>query len=202
MPTAPALREALRLQRRATSPARRHHAAEQLARRVTSLRIFTSAARIAGYLPVDGEIDPLPLLRSALEMGKSIYLPVLTGTVREPMRFAPYHANSALKPNRFGIPEPQVAAKELLAPQCLDLVFTPLVAFDLRGNRLGMGGGFYDRSFAFLRHPGHLPKPHLVGLAFDLQKVDTLSPQPWDVPLDIIVTESTVYTADHHRSAT
>jgi 5-formyltetrahydrofolate cyclo-ligase len=188
------LRETIRTLRRATPQAERHRAARQLVNRVMSLRLFTSAKHIAGYLAFDGEIDPAPLLQRALEMGKQVYLPILAGNPQEHLVFAPYRSDTKLKPNRFGIPEPQIGNEELLTPQYLDLVLTPLVAFDASGTRLGMGGGFYDRTFAFLNHPGHFSKPRLFGLAYELQRVDHLPRQPWDVPLQGIITERAFYS--------
>ena len=187
------LRRQIRARRRAIPPSQRHLAAEQLAGRVTALRTFASAQHIAGYLACDGEMDPAPLLERALAMGKHVYLPVLTGHPPAHLAFAPYHPGMALKPNRFGIPEPATSAERWVSPHLLDLVLTPLVAFDAAGVRVGMGGGFYDRTFAFRRHPGHLPKPRLLGLAYELQKVAALTPRPWDVPLDGVATEEALY---------
>jgi 5-formyltetrahydrofolate cyclo-ligase len=193
MPSPTPLRETFRALRRATPLSTRQHAARQLAERVAALRIFAAARHIAGYLAFDGEIDPAPLLERALALGKHVYLPVLTSNPGNAMLFARYQPGLALKPNRFGIPEPQVSGEALLAPEHVDLVLTPLVAFDISGNRLGMGGGFYDRTFAFERHPGHHCRPLLLGLAYELQKVEHLNRRPWDVTLDGIATEQALY---------
>lgn len=193
MPATVALRKQMRAMRRALPAAERHRCARQLAGRVASLRAFRQAHHIAAYLAVDAEMDPAPLLERAWALGKQVYLPVLAGAPAAHLLFAPYHPHSAMKANRFGIPEPVVPATNLLAPQRLDLVLTPLVAFDASGTRLGMGGGFYDRSFAFRGNPAHLPRPLLLGLAYELQKVAELSRQPWDIPLDGIVTEQALY---------
>ena len=139
-------------------------------------------------------MDPAPLLERAWALGKQVYLPVLAGAPAAHLLFAPYHRHSAMQANRFGILEPVVSNSELLPPQRLDLVLTPLVAFDASGTRLGMGGGFYDRSFAFRNNPAHLPRPLLLGLAYELQKVAELFRQAWDIPLDGIVTEQAVYS--------
>ena len=187
------LRIEIRNKRRGLGHAQRHAAAQQLAKRVGALKIFAHAHDIAGFLAFDGEMDPSPLIERAWSMGKHVYLPVLTGNPQAHLVFAPFDADTRLKPNRFGIAEPQVSAKLILPPQRMDLVITPLVAFDATGTRMGMGGGFYDRSFAFLNNPGHLRKPHLLGVAYELQKVDALTRQPWDIPLDGIVTEEALY---------
>lgn len=194
MSTAAALRKQMRARRRALSVAERHTCARQLVRRVTALKVFSHAHHIAAYLAVDGEMDPAPLLERAWELSKQVYLPVLAGIPAVHLLFAPYHRHSAMQPNRFGILEPVVPAGELLPPQRLDLVLTPLVAFDSSGTRLGMGGGFYDRSFAFRNNPAHLPRPLLLGLAYEWQKLAELPRQDWDIPLDGIVTEQAVYS--------
>ena len=187
------LRQQFRALRRAIPPAERHTAARQLARQVGSLKVFVNAHHIAAYLAVDSELDPAPLLERAWALGKQVYLPVLAGNPAAHLLFAPYYPDAAMQPNRFGILEPDVPAVELLSPQRLDLVFTPLVAFDTRSTRLGMGGGFYDRTFAFRRNPAHLPRPLLLGLAYELQKVAELPRQSWDIPLDGIATEQALY---------
>jgi 5-formyltetrahydrofolate cyclo-ligase len=94
--------------------------------------------------------------------------------------------------NKFHLPEPDVDESEMLSPDELDLVLAPLVVFDANRNRIGMGGGFYDRSFAF-RKPPEPTRPLLIGVAHELQKVDQIVPQEWDVQLDMIVTDQAVY---------
>lgn len=190
---ADALRRQIRTLRRALSHSERQQAAQTVARQVAHLRIFTSAHHIAGFLAFDGEMDPAPLMERAWEMGKQVYLPIVPGNPQTHMMFAPYRPDSTLRPNRFGISEPDVPAHHLLSAARLDLVITPLVAFDDQGTRMGMGGGFYDRTFAFRRNPGHLPKPHLLGIAYEFQKVSQLIRQDWDIPLDGIVTEAHIY---------
>lgn len=184
------LRQQIRAARAALSPDFCRDAAHALVERVALLPVFRQAQHIAGYRAIKGEMDPALLLAAALAAGKQVYLPVLFGKT-EPMRFAPYVPGSVLKANRLGIPEPAVGVDELLAPHALDLVLTPLVAFDVHGNRLGMGGGFYDRTFAFCHTPG--PRPFLLGLAYELQKIPPFERQPWDVPLDAVATEAAIY---------
>jgi len=152
-------------------------------------RLFRSAQHVAAYLPNDGELDPSPLMGLAWAMGKRVYLPVLSHLRSDHLLFAPYAPGDVLRKNRFGIPEPVVSLRHMIDVKALDLVLTPLVAFDEQGSRLGMGGGFYDRSFAFLRRRRHWLKPHLVGMAYDFQRVGSLPRQPWDVPLQGVVTE-------------
>lgn len=186
------LRRRLRAERRALSRARHRAASALLARRLATLPAFQRARRVAAYWPADGEIDPLPALRRAAAAGKTCYLPVLCPQRDGHLHFAPWQPQTPLRRNRFGIPEPAVAPRHWLAPRMLDLVLLPLVGFDEAGNRLGMGGGFYDRSFAFLTHR-RWRRPCLVGVAFDLQRVDRLPRRAWDVPLDAVVSERECY---------
>lgn len=193
MLSATQIRDTIRSLRRSIPAVERRNAALQLVDRVVSLGIFTTAQRIGGYLAFDGEMDAVPLLQIAQSRGKQVYLPILGSTPNQPMQFAPFTTETELKPNRFGIPEPQVPCEALFPPQHLDLVLTPLVAFDPSGTRLGMGGGFYDRTFAFLNDHGNHVGPFLLGLAYELQKVERLTRQPWDVPLAGIATERAFY---------
>lgn len=126
-------------------------------------------------------------------MGKRVYLPVLVPHGENRLWFARYTPDTHLVPNRFGIPEPARAPHRRIAPLALDAVFTPLVAFDPTGHRLGMGGGFYDRSFAYLLRHRRWLRPRLIGLAYDFQCVDRLPAEPWDVPLHAIVTDRSLY---------
>lgn len=187
------LRQQLRAERRALPLAKQQQAARQLAHRVSALRLFVHAHHLATYLAFAGEADPAPLVERAWALGKRVYLPVLGESSARRLWFAPYQPETVLEPNRYGIPEPQVTPDHWLAPHCLDLVLVPLVAFASDGSRLGMGGGYYDRTFAFRRNPSHLPHPRLLGLAYEFQKVATLPRQPWDVPLDGIATEQALY---------
>jgi 5-formyltetrahydrofolate cyclo-ligase len=187
------LRHSLRAKRRALSAAEQRQASARLATNVARLRLFRVSRRIAGYLPNDGEIDPGPVLERARRMKKHTYLPVLSRLRHDRLWFAEASPGMELRPNRFGIPEPVVKSSELVRAEELDLVFVPLVAFDVLGNRIGMGGGFYDKSLAFLRYRALLKKPHLIGLAHDFQRVDRLPVDPWDVSLAGIVTDEEIY---------
>ncbi len=187
------LRRALRAERNRLTPVQQARASRALAAQLAGTRLFRVARRIALYLPNDGEIDPVPLMTRVWAMNKRCYLPILSRLKHDRLWFAPYEPDTALAPNRFGIPEPVVSPRSWLRAPDLDLVLMPLVAFDAGGNRLGMGGGFYDRSLAFLRHRGCWHKPHLIGLAHDFQRVERLETFAWDVPLQAVATDRTVY---------
>jgi 5-formyltetrahydrofolate cyclo-ligase len=182
----------MRSRRRELSPAQRDHAAAALVKTVAGLREFQDARHLAVYLSMDGEIDPAPLVSHMRETGKQLYLPVLATDATDILNFAAWQPDAPLYPNRFKIPEPR--PDNLLAPAELDLVFMPLVAFDAKGNRLGMGGGYYDRSFAFLKSAAR--KPLLIGLAYEFQRVPSLAAETWDVPLAGVATECGFYRFD------
>lgn len=189
------LRQSLRQARRAMDLREHAQRSSEAAFHLTQHRLFHSAQHIACYLPSDAELDPTSMMAKAWAMGKTVYLPVLSIHHHNHLHFLPYTAGDKLQPNRFGIPEPVGRGRGMIKLTQLDLVLTPLVGFDAQGNRLGMGGGFYDRSFAFLRRRQSWRKPRLLGVAFDLQEVSQpsgLSRQAWDVPLDGVVTESGV----------
>lgn len=188
-----ALRAALRRARRALPPADHARHADRCTRLLAGLNAFRNAKRIAVYLPADGELDTTPIVARARAMGKTLYLPVLLPHGDSRLWFARYDAGEPLVDNRFGIPEPARAARTRVSPLALDLVLAPLVAFDPQGHRLGMGGGFYDRSFAYLLRHTRWLRPRLIGLAHDFQYRPHLPHQPWDVPLHAVVTEQAVY---------
>ncbi len=180
------LRQILRARRRALTPPQQVRAALGLVNRISHQYVFLNARHIAFYIANDGELDPQPLMRRALALGKHCYLPVLDKR-SSAMSFASYRPGDKLRRNRFGIPEPLPRVPRVAGDE-LDLVCLPLVGFDSRGNRLGMGGGFYDRTFGY-RHQYPKAAPVLVGLAHQCQQVSALGTQSWDVPVDMIVTD-------------
>lgn len=186
------LRKRLRQQRRALSFEQQQQAAEYLALNLLKNPDLHRARHIAIYLPNDGEIDPHVYLDIAQRKGIRFYLPVLHPIHEGRLVFSPYYDGVELAANRFGIPEPAFS-KGLRRPAwALDAVLFPLVGFDEQGGRLGMGGGFYDRTFAFSRIRPRLA-PKLIGLAHDFQKVRKLPVEPWDVPLHSVVTDKQRY---------
>lgn len=191
----PQLRRMLRKARRALTPSEQRKAAHGLYRQLAQQPLFRRAKHISLYLPTDGEIDPRLLLRAAQRRGKATYLPVLSAWPRTKMVFQRVRPGDKLQPNRFRILEPRVNAKHQRQVWALDLVLLPLVGFDDAGGRLGMGGGFYDRSLAYLARRQHWRKPTLLGLAHECQKVDRLAQASWDVPLAGTVTDKQWYVA-------
>lgn len=182
------LRQHLRQQRNALSPLQQRHASQQLAKRLLANPDLYRARHLAIYCPNDGEISPLPYMQAARRRGIRVYLPVLHPLIPGKLVFSPYTSHTRLRPNRFGITEPAFSAGLKRPAWAMDAILFPLVGFDEHGGRLGMGGGFYDRTFAFSRTRPRLA-PKLIGLAHDFQKVDSLPIEPWDVPLHSVVTE-------------
>ena len=187
-----ALRQQLRAQRRALDEVEQSHLSQCAVQQLVRHRVFRAARHIACYLPNDGEVDLTPLIDQAWAMGKTVYLPVLSSLRHNHLHFLPYKPDDELVRNRFGIPEPVNRSRRVVDVKRLDLVLMPLVGFDPKGNRLGMGGGFYDRSFAFLRRRQRWFKPGLLGVAYDFQEVKTLGSNDWDVPLNGVATETGV----------
>ncbi|MFE8070664.1 5-formyltetrahydrofolate cyclo-ligase [Marinobacteraceae bacterium S3BR75-40.1] len=181
------LRRSLRAARRNLSRHQQRQAGLKLARALLSHPAVQRSRHIGIYLPNDGEIDPTPFITLARRHGKICYLPVLHPVFHNRLWFYRFDADTRLKPNRFGIPEPALRNGARRAAWSLDLVLLPLVGFDLKGGRLGMGGGFYDRTFAYRLRGYH--GPALLGLAHALQQVNELPVAAWDVPLDDVVTD-------------
>ena len=165
-------------------------AAAALCARICTLVEYQQAQKIAAYFAVNGEIGLTPVIDHAFSQGKQIYLPNLD---QKTLRFSPYDHAQKMRINRFKLPEPDVTDDEMLDARELDLVLAPLVVFDPNRNRIGMGGGFYDRSFGFRKEAGS-HRPQLIGVAHELQKVARLEPEDWDVRLDMVVTDQATYT--------
>ncbi|MGB2108903.1 MULTISPECIES: 5-formyltetrahydrofolate cyclo-ligase [unclassified Marinobacter] len=186
------LRKHLRRKRRSLSFEQQQQASEQLALNLLKHPDLHRARHIGIYLANDGEIDPHLYIDLARRKGIHFYLPILHPVYPGKLVFSPYFDGIRLSANRFGIPEPPFPRSRRRPAWALDAVLFPLVGFDENGGRLGMGGGFYDRTFAFSRiRPGMAPK--LIGLAHDFQKVRELPIEPWDVPLHGVVTDKRRY---------
>jgi 5-formyltetrahydrofolate cyclo-ligase len=179
------LRQQLRAKRRALPEAIRAQADRAIHAHIKSLPEYRRARRSALYLAFDGEPSLGRLVDAARRQRKQLYVPVLRGMT---MTFAELEHGAKLAANFFGIMEPKVGAR--IDARDLDLVLTPLVAFDERGVRVGVGRGYYDRAFNFLRHRSHWRRPKLLGVAYELQRVEPLTPSSWDVPLWGVVTEA------------
>lgn len=187
------LRRQLRAARRELSRQDQLNASLGVCRQLVCSPLFLRSRRIAVYFCNDGEVNLEPLIDAAWNMGKSLYLPVLHPLKAGELVFMEYHRHQPMAVNRFGIPEPVCHRDSRCHTWLLDLILTPLVGFDELGNRMGMGGGFYDRTFEFLRHNSKPRRPALIGLAHECQKVEQLTVESWDIPMDGIVTGSKIY---------
>ena len=184
------LRREIRAQRRALSAHEARAASARLLRLASRHRLLRYK-RIGFYLPLGEEIDLIPLINTALWLRRACYLPVIPKRGTRRMWFSRIGGRDAWHQNRFGIFEHD-SPERVRAPQ-LDVLFVPLVAFDAAGNRLGMGGGYYDTSLAHLRTRRAFRKPKLIGVAYDFQRVAALPREPWDVPLDAVLTDRAWY---------
>lgn len=182
----------MRQKRRNLSDNEQKQASLALKKQLLPNPLFIRSKHIAFYIANDGEIDPWPILKAALAMGKHCYLPVLHPTRPGYLWFCRYNQNDKLKNNKFGIPEPIIRNHRQRKRAGLDLVLTPLVAFDKRGTRIGMGGGYYDRTFNNLYRTYRF-KPALIGLSHECQQVDKLTADSWDIKLTLIVTDFRIY---------
>jgi len=186
------LRKSLRQRRAAIGRTERRRAAVGLTRNALRHGLLTRYQRIGIYLAHGAEISTLPLINRALMLKRTCYLPMLSFGRGRMLWFNRLQAGQTWVANRFGIPE-NTTTQQLHARQ-LDLLFMPLVGFDDGGNRIGMGGGFYDTTLAYLRRRQAWRKPFLVGVAFECQRINGELPHdPWDVPLDAVLTERGLY---------
>ena len=138
-----------------------------------------NAQHIALYVSFDGEISTDKLIKTLWAQDKHVYLPLLHPFNPNHLLFLRYLPDTPMLKNKFGIWEPKLNVQNVLPLDELDILFTPLVAFDKEGNRLGMGGGFYDRTLQNWQNSSFIP----VGLAHQCQQVEQLPTEAWDVPL-------------------
>ncbi|MBQ0724144.1 MAG: 5-formyltetrahydrofolate cyclo-ligase [Cycloclasticus sp.] len=146
--------------------------------------LFNRGSRIAGYLAYDGEPSIDLIIQRQHKANRPFYLPALR---KQQLTFKAYRFNDTLANNKFNIPEP--TGHQSFNPKYLNTILMPLVGFDGHGNRLGMGGGFYDRTLRFTLPASCKKHPLLIGIAYSQQKVNRLLKQPWDIPLDAVITE-------------
>ena len=182
-------RRRLRRLRSDLDPRERADAERAIRRTLERLHVFRRGARVALYLPMAGEVDLRPFIYEAWRRGTAVFVPRITSRRRGRMAFVPWTPGIAQRRNAFGIAEPASTRRRASAVH-LDVVVLPVVGFDRRGNRLGMGAGFYDRALRRRLDPARCwRRPRLVGVAFACQELAAIPASPWDVPLDLIVTE-------------
>ena len=175
------LRKELRKTRRLIDQPTRKKRGRQLLYQCKKNSIFRNAKHVAIFIPNDGEIETSDTINFLSQQGYLVYLPILAGGK---LKFA--KMGKKYRKNKFGIDEPIYSPYR--GAHRMDIILMPLVGFDKHKNRLGMGGGFYDKTLSFHKQLKNFRVPKLFGLAFDSQEVDKLITQPWDVPLDGIIT--------------
>lgn len=181
------IRVSLKARRNMLSQTEVKRASDAACKQLIQLEAFKQAHTFAAYLALGQEIDPMGVIQTGLQKSKQVYAPVVTQTQ---LRFAPYTEGCAIKTNNFGIKEPDCSPQNYKAISLLDLVVIPLVAFDQQGNRIGMGAGYYDRALANCQKHS----PIKIGFAYDWQCTSGIQPQAWDIPMDYIVTDKSVYS--------
>lgn len=184
-------RQSIRHRRNQLSDSFQQQAGLNLCQQFVSLPEIKPAQHIALYLSADGEVDTMPLIKKLWQSGKQVYLPVIHPFSKGHLLFLHYTPDSPMVFNKYQIAEPKLDQTQIIPAQSLDIICTPLVGFDSTGHRLGMGGGYYDRTLAPWFNTGRGPKP--IGLAHDCQHVDALPIESWDVPLPKIVTPTKVW---------
>lgn len=180
------LRQQVRYARQQLSPQQQQHAAQQLSLRLQALPLIQHSQHIAIYLANDGEIDPQPFIEWLWLQGKSVYLPVLHPFSKGHLLFLHYDATTPMTTNRYHIREPKLDVRRVKPIVELDIICTPLVAFDGTGQRLGMGGGYYDRTLSQWHQ--HRQGPYPIGIGHDCQYLSQLPNEKWDVPLPLVIT--------------
>lgn len=183
------IRTEIRQRRKNLTAGQQTQFALQAADRVAAHPKIQSASTISVFLSFDGELDTTPLIQRLWQEGKALCLPVLHPFSPHHLLFLRYTPETPLVRNRLKILEPQLDVTKVLPLSQLDIILTPLVAFDRHGQRLGMGGGFYDRTLEHWQDGG----PYPIGLAHDCQQVDALPVEHWDVPLPQVITPGKVW---------
>ena len=180
------IRQVIRSRRQQISPEQQTSASQILIEQFKQHPLISRAERIALYLATDGELDTSPVIEWCWQQHIAVCLPVLHPFSKGHLLFLHFTTDSPMSTNRFGIIEPQLNCQQIVPLSSIDIICTPLVAFDQQGNRLGMGGGFYDRTLTQWHHQRLGPYP--IGLAHDCQEVDSVPTEHWDVPLPEILT--------------
>ena len=189
------IRLQVRHQRNQLSESFQRDAGEQLVTQLSMLNEVQQVKKVALYLTNDGELNTTPFIHWCWQNNITVTLPVLHPFKRGHLLFLRYQQDSIMTKNRYGIKEPILDVTQVVPANQLDIIFTPLVAFDATGQRLGMGGGFYDRTLAGLAGlctASSTQQPNVIGLAHDCQQVVQVPTEPWDIPIPMIVTPSQI----------
>jgi 5-formyltetrahydrofolate cyclo-ligase len=192
--TRQSLRKAFRDKRLSLSCEQQTIAAQGLVKQYQQNALFQGAQNVALYLSFNGEINTQPLIEYLWSMNRDVFVPILHPFCKGHLLFQEFTHDTKMRENHFGILEPTLDVQRVCPVEKLNVIFTPLVAFDLTGNRLGMGGGFYDRTLAGLKSSEQKRQPIVVGLAHELQKSAALPTETWDIGLPYILTSNKLYS--------
>lgn len=191
-------RKEKRTARKSLSSTEKHNKSQQIVQRLLATEYYQQAEHIGAYLCLPEEVNVRNIIEAAWADGKKVYLPVVLAW-GEPLQFAPFSPDTVLVKDCLSIDIPDIDSSTYVSAEKLDMVVTPLVAFDEHCNRIGMGGGFYDRTFSF--KASHASSPMLLGVAFDVQRVaHTITANAWDIRPDAIVSETTIYRHITHHN--
>lgn len=186
------LRKQLIKQRKLQPSQRQQEKSAAMVKHLLRNNRYRAARHIAIYFPVNGEANPTALFLKHRLPRQHFYLPVLSSLRQGEMDFVPWTDATRFRRNQFNIPEPVYHLQQTQAANALDIVIMPMLGFDRQGHRLGMGGGYYDRTFAFKLNSDR--RPFMIGFGYGFQQLDVLTSQAWDVPLQAWVTEEGWFT--------
>ncbi len=190
------IRQKIRKIRQQIQGTEAQQASENIAKNLASQISYTNANKIASFISFDGETNTQPLNQMLLKEKSLYYLPKIKPTKPNRLWFMPYKGQETLKNNCFGIPEVDLGVGECAPLSSLGIILIPLVAFDNNGNRVGMGKGYYDASLSYLVNDEEgefFKRPLFVGIAYEQQKVDEIPTTPYDVKLDMVLTQTRSY---------
>lgn len=182
------IRQSIRAKRNALPSLFQQQASASLVSELTNIKKIREATKIAIYLTNDSELNTTPFIQWCWKNHIETYLPVIHPFCKGHLLFILYHQQTSMVENQYGILEPKLNVQNVIPPQNIDIIFTPLVAFDNQGSRLGMGGGYYDRTLAALNN--FTVSPHIIGLAHDCQQVEAVPTESWDIPIPEVITPS------------
>jgi 5-formyltetrahydrofolate cyclo-ligase len=188
------LRKLMRRRRLELAPYTRRKAGQSIVRQLRRAPFFVRSKKIGVYLDAFGEVPTRNVIQLCFKLKKIVYLPVV-GSFNQPLSWSRITRhqlqNQRMIKHRFGMKQPP--SQRGVSVKSLDCLLMPLVAFDMHGHRLGMGGGFYDRTLSHCvntvdyRHLKPI-KPWRVGVAYDFQQVHNIDSQAWDVSIHAVVT--------------
>ena len=159
--------------------------ADKLEQRLSNLE--PRQTTVAVYKSFSGELPTSAIIQKLWQLGFNTVLPVLHPFAKGHLLFLHYAPDTPMTTNKYGIAEPELNAQYVVPLSNIQILLMPLVGFDSQGNRLGMGGGYYDRTLAQW-HNGNRPNLSPIGLSYNEQQVEKIPVESWDIPLPEIIT--------------